>query len=69
MRGMQFSIDIIWISRGGEIVDLRERIVPRWYPQVFMPTQPVRYVLEVPAHFISKHDVSIGDRVQISPHN
>jgi hypothetical protein len=62
MKDMQFSIDVIWISSGGVVVDIRKDISPETYPEVFGPRTSAQYVLEVPAGFAEKYDISVGDR-------
>lgn len=49
MKDMQFAIDIIWLLDTGEIVGIEHSVSPDTYPQLFYPSVPVRYVLEVPA--------------------
>jgi uncharacterized protein len=51
MKEMKISIDILWISSDGQIIDIAENVVPESYPQTFAPSRPARYVLEVPAGF------------------
>jgi uncharacterized protein len=71
MKGMHFSIDIIWIYRG-KIVDIAPEVpapaspdtpesqLPRYFPRL-----PADMVLEVPAGFALAHGWMIGDEVHI----
>jgi uncharacterized membrane protein (UPF0127 family) len=61
MRGMKFPLDFIWIT-GGRVAGLT-RQVPADYPGNLESPVPVRYVLEVPAGFVDKYGVKVGDRV------
>lgn len=64
MKDMRFPIDMVFITAGGTIVTIDEAVSPDSYPQSFSPTTPVRYVLELPAHWTSEHGVRVGDTVQ-----
>lgn len=66
MRGMRISIDIIWISKDGTVVDIHENLAPETYPKKFSPREEVQYVLEVPAGFVARHTLQIGARVDLS---
>jgi uncharacterized membrane protein (UPF0127 family) len=66
MRGMRFSIDILWINEEYMIVDISENLpqVPFLKRPVFYsPSVPARYVLEVNASFSRAHGIRPGDRV------
>ena len=65
MKDMLFSIDIVWISQEGDIVDITSRVSPDTYPEAFFPQKPVRYVLELSAGFVERHDVQIGDKTTL----
>jgi uncharacterized membrane protein (UPF0127 family) len=65
MKDMRFSIDILWVSREGAIVDIREKVSPETYPTVFQPSTEARYVIELPAGWTTEHDVKIGDTVRL----
>lgn len=63
MKDMLFSIDILWLSGTGMVLDMRERVSPATYPEVFTPHAPARYVLELPAGFTEAYSVNLGDIV------
>lgn len=64
MKGMDFPIDIIWISKDKKIVDYRKNVSPDSYPDYsFRPEEKARYVLEVSSGFIDKMGLQVGDRV------
>lgn len=65
MKDMNFSIDILWISSAGKIVDMSSRVSPATYPAVFTSRAPARYVLELPAGFLEEYNVKIRDTVEI----
>jgi len=67
MKGMKIALDFIWI-RDGKVVDLDQNIQP---PSslvnlpIYSPDQDVTQVLEVPAGFIMRHSVTVGQTVTI----
>lgn len=60
MKDMNFSIDIIWLSREWVVVDMAENVSPESYPTSFSPSKPALYVLEVPAGFAKSHNIAVG---------
>ena len=65
MKDMRFSIDIVWLSRDGAVVYMVQNASPDTYPRDFVPREPARYVLELPAGFVSRNNVAIGDIVRL----
>ena len=66
MKDMLFSIDIIWLSNEGRIVDMLENAAPESYPKYsFLPNVAARYVLELPAGYAKAYNVKIGDWVEL----
>ena len=67
MRGMRFSLDILWI-RDGRVVDLVTNVMPPppgETPRIFSSREEARYVLEVPAGFVERYGIVLNERVQI----
>ena len=67
MRGMRFSLDILWI-RDGRVVGLVQEAkppAPGEAPQVFAPPEEVQYVLEVPAGFAQRYGIVSNAPVEI----
>ena len=69
MRDMRFPIDIIWLERG-EVVDIAPSV--QLEPdkgnlelKVYKPRVPANLVLELPAGWAAKHQLKIGDRLQV----
>ncbi|MEK7133517.1 MAG: DUF192 domain-containing protein [Patescibacteria group bacterium] len=75
MKDMRFSIDILWLSASdrpsrdgsedGRVVYMLENVSPDTYPQSFVSSGPARYVLELPAGFVGRNNVSLGDIVRL----
>ncbi len=63
MKGMTFSIDIIWVDSAGRVVTVQPSVSPDTYPKVFYPSLPARYVLEVPAGFARTNSIYEGARM------
>lgn len=63
MKDMRFSLDIIFAKADGTIVTIYPDLSPATYPQSYHPTEPVRYVLEVPAGFALQHGISVGQKL------
>ncbi len=66
MRGMLFSIDIIWIGADGRVVDLKENLSPDTFPEKFTSREAAKYVLEVSAGFAKRNNISVGTKVDLS---
>lgn len=65
MKDMRFSIDILWLSSDGTVVEIAQNVSPTSYPHVFAPKVPVRYVLELPAGSVKEYTVHVGDRARL----
>ena len=69
MKDMNFAIDILWLNQLSDnsfkIVDVAESVMPDTYPEVFRPSEPANFVLEVNTGFFDKHNLKIGDLIQI----
>jgi len=63
MKDMRFSIDIVWLSADGVVVDIAENVSPSTYPRSFVSELPARYVLELPAGFVKTHGLKESDIV------
>lgn len=64
MKNMNFAIDIVWIDDEFRVVGMEKEVSPETFPQIFYPSQPVKYVLELPAGFLEKHYIDIGTVIQ-----
>lgn len=66
MKDMNFPLDIIWLDKEFKIISVKENATPDSSPEVFKPSRPALYVLEVPAYYISSHNIKIGERATFS---
>jgi uncharacterized membrane protein (UPF0127 family) len=63
MKGMRFSLDIIWFDSHRQAVYIQQDLAPCTPSScpVYMPTVSAMYVLEVNAGFVQSHNISLGD--------
>ncbi len=66
MKNTLIPLDIIWINRGGKVVDIVEgaRPFPGDNPPTFRPVSKARYVLEANSGFAKKNSIKVGDSIQ-----
>lgn len=65
MKDMNFSIDILWLNANGAIVHMESDVSPESYPEIYYPSVPADYVLELTAGEAAANGYDIGDIVQI----
>ena len=65
MKDMLFPIDIIWIADNMQVIHLEENVSPDSFPTVFRSERFARFVLEVPAGFISEEGIKSGDLLTV----
>ncbi len=63
MKDMQFPIDIVWADVDGKVVTVALNIAPETYPEVFLPSAPARYIIELPAGFAAAHGIVEGSQI------
>jgi uncharacterized membrane protein (UPF0127 family) len=63
MKGMRFSIDIIWIDNG-RVIGFEKNISPK-DSRVFTSPAAAGYVLEVPAGFCDKYNIEINNAIEM----
>ena len=61
MKDMYFPIDIIWLDQKMKVVSLKENATPESFPEIFRSEQNSLYVLEVPAGFVRKWGLTVGE--------
>ena len=65
MKDMLFPIDIIWIDENLKVIYIKKDARPESFPETFGPDAEALYVLEVAAGFSEKHNLQVGDRVEL----
>lgn len=66
MKDMNYSIDIIWVAKEGQIVHIEENVSPDTYPKSFASPSPAWYVVEAKSGFVASSSIKVGDKVEIS---
>lgn len=69
MRDMRFPIDVVWL-KDGEVLDIAPNLqtepgVPENQLKVYYPRKPANAILELPAGWVEKNGVKIGERVRV----
>lgn len=69
MKEMEFDLDLIWIDESGKIIDLDLSLpAPKTANlinlPVYQPSLPASMVLEVPAGFVQKHQIQVGQCIE-----
>lgn len=66
MKGMKIAIDIIWIGEDLKIVDMDQNVPPCTQEncELYTPSGPIRYVLEVPAGWAQRNSIQTGNAVE-----
>jgi uncharacterized protein len=65
MPDMRFALDIIWLDENMKVVYIKENATPESYPELFIPSTPAKYVLEVPSGFSKEEGINVGDQAII----
>jgi hypothetical protein len=60
MKDMNYPIDIIWLGMDKTVVSVSRNVSPGTYPETFRPSEPARYVLELPAGAAQEHAITTG---------
>jgi uncharacterized membrane protein (UPF0127 family) len=66
MREMKYDLDIVWMDSEKRVVYIAKNVSPDTYPKAFLPDKDALYVLELPAGFVDKYNVSMGNVVGFS---
>jgi uncharacterized membrane protein (UPF0127 family) len=65
MRGMKFSIDIIWLNEQNQVIKLEEGVSPSTYPESFCSDDSAKYVLEVNEGTVGRLNIQPGDTIDL----
>lgn len=65
MKGMHFSIDIVWLNSKREVIAIDKDVSPRTYPKSFDASQPVGYVIEMQAGRAAELGIKNGDLIKV----
>lgn len=65
MKDMKFDIDMIWLDKKGTVVHLEAAVPADSYPQIYYPSVPASYVLELNSGESEQLGLDIGDIVNL----
>lgn len=65
MKDMLISIDIIWLTDDGTILEIEEGVSPDTYPTPFYPPVPVKFVLETRVGEAKAQGWAVGTRIPL----
>ncbi len=65
MKGMLFSIDILWLDDDFKIISLEKNVSPNTFPKIFFPKKPAKYVIELRAGISDILGAREGEKVSI----
>jgi hypothetical protein len=66
MKEMFFPVDIVWINSEKEIIEITEKVFPESYPELIIPQNKIKYVVEVVGGWTKDKGVKIGDKLILS---
>ena len=64
MRDMNFSIDMIWLNEQKEVVTVTPDVAPETYPEVFCPSEPAKYALEVNSGQAERYGITEDEQLR-----
>jgi len=59
------SLGEVEMTEDLRVVYIKKDAKPESYPEIFMPEENARYVLEVPAGFSDENNLQVGDRAEL----
>jgi uncharacterized protein len=65
MKGMRFSIDIIWLDANKKVGHIEKDLSPDTYPQSYCPEVAAQYVVELQAGAADKLGIADGDKLEL----
>lgn len=68
MRNMNFPIDIMWLDKNKNIIDIKTDLKPARFLEftTYEPKSDAKYAIELPARFIKKNSISTASRVNFN---
>ncbi len=65
MKGMKFSIDMVWLDSSQTITKIEPQVSPDSYPAIFCPTTDTMWTLELPAGAVNGQHLRLGQHLQL----
>ena len=60
MKDMKFPLDIVWVGENKRVVGIVAKLSPETYPNIFAPSAPILYALEINAGAAEKFGIATG---------
>lgn len=68
MKDMKIPLDIVWLNKDRQIIYIVKSATPELSTNVvFKPTEPARYVLELPAGTVNRVGILTGQLAEFEP--
>lgn len=64
MKGMEFNLDIIWLSSSKQVLDITSNLSPSTYPKTVCPDVQAMYVVELNAGQAQQSGMTVGETAQ-----
>lgn len=65
MRDMLIPIDMVWMNEEREVINVKTNATPESYPEeVFCPTEPAKYALEITANNAESLGITKGETLR-----
>ena len=66
MKNMKIAIDMIWIGENMTVIDMDQNVPPceQENCELYTPSSPAKYVLEVPAGWAQRNGIQTGSTVE-----
>ncbi len=66
MKGMEYPIDMVWVTATGTIAHIETNVSPSTYPHSFTPPTPSRYVIETVPGLFANLNLKVGGNVDMA---
>jgi uncharacterized membrane protein (UPF0127 family) len=63
MKGMHFSIDIVWLDNNKTVTYIEKNISPETYPKIYTPNKSSHYVIELHDGMADSSGLQIGSKL------
>ena len=63
MKGMNFSLDMVWLDAQKQVVHIAQNVPPASFPTTFCAHQPSQYVIELRSGQVARTNITIGQKL------
>ena len=65
MKGMNYSIDVLWVDDDLSIIGIEKNLNPDTYPNIFGQKYLFKYVVELPSGFSDENNIVVGNKISV----